>query len=163
MANASADQMPRFRVIELGGDDLALLRGVNQLFGAAFDDGERYLATPPSDDHLRQLLDSSQFIALAVHGSDAVIGAITAYELVKYERDAREIYLYDLAVDESHRRQGIATVLIEHLRGIAAKRNAEVVFVQADGDDPEAIALYERFSERRAVYHFDFEPLPSAV
>ena len=161
MLDGTAYTAAPFRVIELSGDDLALMRGANQLFGDAFEDIDRYHAMPPSDDHLHQLLVSPHFIALVACESDTVIGAITAYELVKYEQDAREIYLYDLAVDEHHRRQGVATELIEHLRFIAARRDAEVVFVQADGDDLEAIALYQRFSQQRAVYHFDIEPMPS--
>jgi len=38
----------------------------------------------------------------------------------------------DLAVASEHRREGIATVLIEKLKEIAAKRKVYVIFVQAD-------------------------------
>jgi aminoglycoside 3-N-acetyltransferase I len=65
------------------------------------------------------------------------------------------LYIYDLAVDERHRRQGIATALIEHLRVIAAQRGAWVVFVQADPGDAAAIALYEKLGTREEVLHFD--------
>jgi aminoglycoside 3-N-acetyltransferase I len=58
-----------------------------------------------------------------------------------------------------HRRQGIATTLIDRLREIARERGAWVVYVQADyGDDP-AIALYEKLGVREDVMHFDL-PLP---
>ena len=51
--------------------------------------------------------------------------------------------------------KGIATFLIEHLRGIASERGAWVIYVQADyGDDP-AIALYQKLGEREDVMHFD--------
>ncbi|MDF2812666.1 MAG: family aminoglycoside 3-N-acetyltransferase, partial [Microvirga sp.] len=73
----------------------------------------------------------------------------------------RELYIYDLAVSAEHRRQRVATTLIEHLREIAARRGAWVVYVQADyGDDP-AIALYEKLGAREDVLHFDIavEPL----
>lgn len=42
-----------------------------------------------------------------------VVGGLVAYELEKFEQDRREIYIYDLAVLESHRRKGVATRLIE--------------------------------------------------
>jgi aminoglycoside 3-N-acetyltransferase I len=79
-----------------------------------------------------------------------------AYELDKLEKARREFYIYDLAVDADHRRRGVATALIEHLRGIAARRGAWVIYVQADhGDDP-AIALYQKLGTREDVLHFDF-------
>jgi aminoglycoside 3-N-acetyltransferase I len=86
-----------------------------------------------------------------------VVGGLAAYELKKFEQARSEIYIYDLAVAESHRRQGIATALIAELQTIGAARGASVIFVQADhGDDP-AIALYTKLGEREDVLHFDIE------
>ena len=82
-----------------------------------------------------------------------VAGGLAAYELRKFEQERSEIYIYDLAVRQAYRRQGIATALIEHLKRIAAERGAYVIFVQADyGDDP-AVALYTRFGHREDVMH----------
>lgn len=74
----------------------------------------------------------------------------------KFERDRREIYIYDLAVATEHRRKGVATALIGELKGIARKRRAYVIFVQADRGDAPAFALYERLGTREDVHHFDF-------
>ena len=88
-------------------------------------------------------------------GDDETVGGLAAYELMKFEQARSEIYIYDLAVAQAHRREGIATALIEELKGIAAARGAHVVFVQADfGDDP-AIALYTKLGIREYVLHFD--------
>ena len=55
----------------------------------------------------------------------------------------------------AHRREGIATALIQELKKIALARAAYVIFVQADiGDDP-AIALYTKLGVREDVLHFD--------
>jgi ribosomal protein S18 acetylase RimI-like enzyme len=75
--------------------------------------------------------------------------------LDKFESARSEIYIYDLAVAESHRREGLATALIEELRRIAAARGAYVMFVQADLDDAPAIALYTKLGRREDVLHFD--------
>ena len=65
-----------------------------------------------------------------------------------------------LAVAAAHRRQGIATALIQELKNIAAARGAHVVFIQADlGDDP-AIALYTKLGVREDVLHFDIAVSP---
>ena len=88
-------------------------------------------------------------------GEAQVVGGIAAYELKKFEQQRSEIYIYDLAVAEAHRRRGIATALIQALRRIAAGRGAYVIFVQADIGDEPAIALYSKLGIREDVLHFD--------
>jgi aminoglycoside 3-N-acetyltransferase I len=105
-------------------------------FGEAFDEVEAY-GNPPGADYLRQLLDSDYFIALAALKEGKVVGGLTSYELKKFEQKRSEIYIYDLAIAAAHRRQGIATALIQKLKKVAAVCGAYVIFVQADiGDDP---------------------------
>lgn len=141
----------------LAPDHLDLMHGLLAMFGAAFDDLETYTGNPPSAAYHRRLLASDTFIALAACRNDDVVGGLAAYELRKLEQERSEIYIYDLAVAEGHRRQGIATALIEELGRIAAARGAYVMFVQADTgvEDEPAIALYSRLGEREDVLHFD--------
>lgn len=139
----------------LGPTDVTVMRGVNAMFGAAFGEPDTYGAQPPSDRYLVDLLGRDSIIALAAIDGDQVIGGLVAYVLDKFEQARREIYIYDLAVAESHRRRGIASSLILQLRAIAATLDAWVIYVQADyGDDP-AIALYEKLGAREEVLHFD--------
>ena len=86
---------------------------------------------------------------------ELVVGGLTAYQLDKFEQDRREIYIYDLAVNEEYRRRGIATATIEALRVEAARRDAYVIFVQADLEDAPAIALYEKLGVKETAHHFD--------
>jgi ribosomal protein S18 acetylase RimI-like enzyme len=139
----------------LGADDMRSMRSMLAMFSRAFDDPHSYAAASPSDDYLGRLLGREHFIALAALDNEAVVGGLAAYVLEKFEQQRSEIYIYDLAVAESHRRQGVATALIEELRRIGAERDAYVIFVQADhGDDP-AIALYTKLGRREDVMHFD--------
>jgi GNAT superfamily N-acetyltransferase len=62
-------------------------------------------------------------ILLVALAGEQVVGGLVAYELEKFERERRELHIYDLAVREEHRRQGIATALIGRLR--AMRLNAE--------------------------------------
>jgi len=138
------------------------MRDLNALFGQVFADPDSYAAVPPSDGYLRELLGKAHVIVLVAMLGRQVVGGLVAYELDKFEQARREVYIYDLAVDEAHRRQRIASDLIERLGVIAAARGAWVVYVQADyGDDP-AIALYEKLGVREEVLHFDIalEPTP---
>ena len=105
-----------------------------------------------------QRLMLKRLIPLVAVVDGAVIGGLAAYVLTKFEQERSEIYIYDLAVDENYRRRGVATGLINRLRGIAREIDAWVIFVQADHGDEPAIKLYESLGTREDVYHFDILP-----
>ena len=146
-----------FRVHQLTSADVPLFRALNALFGEVFNDIESYGAEPPSDEYLRALLAKEHVIALVALMGQEVVGGLVAYELDKFERARREVYIYDLAVAEAHRRKGIATALIQRLRDIAARRNVWVIYVQGDYGDEPALALYDKLGSREEVLHFDIE------
>ncbi len=138
--------------------DLPLLKDLLKVFADAFEDQESYQTAIPSNEYLNKLLGREDFIPLVAVADGKVVGGLAAYVLKKFEQERSEIYIYDLAVLESHRREGIATGLINKLREIAREIGAYVIFVQADhGDDP-AIKLYESLGTREDVLHFDIEP-----
>jgi aminoglycoside 3-N-acetyltransferase I len=147
--------VPPFRIHTLGADDESLMRDLLAVFGKAFADPQTYCGQQPDSAYLTRLLAGDSFIALAALKDGRVVGGLAAYELQKFEQPRSEIYIYDLAVAEDSRRQGIATALIGELQRIAAERGAWVIYVQADhGDDP-AIALYTKLGVREDVMHFD--------
>jgi aminoglycoside 3-N-acetyltransferase I len=135
--------------------DVGQLRALNALFGRAFKDPESYDLQPPSDAYLGRLLAKEHVIALAALIDESVVGGLVAYELEKFERERREIYIYDLAVADTHRRQGIALALVHRLREIAVQREAWVIYVQADYGDDAAIGLYEKLGVREDAMHYD--------
>jgi aminoglycoside 3-N-acetyltransferase I len=140
---------------QLTASDVTLLKDLLRVFGEAFGDVDSYQGAVPSDDYLRALLAMPHFIVIvALRGGD-VVGGLAGYELQKFERDRREIYIYDLAVAEEHRRRHVATCVINELKQIAKSRRAYVIYVQADRDDAPAIALYESLGRREDVFHFD--------
>jgi aminoglycoside 3-N-acetyltransferase I len=139
----------------LARGDVPLFRKLNAMFGEVFEDAESYAAAPPDDRYLENLLAKEHVIPLVALAGEEVVGGLVAYELDKFEKARREIYIYDLAVDARHRRQGIASALIAHLSAIAAERGAWVVYVQADHGDEPAIALYTKLGTREDVLHFD--------
>jgi aminoglycoside 3-N-acetyltransferase I len=135
--------------------EVGLIRDLIKVFGEVFAEPQAYQGAVPSDSYLRALLERPHFIALVASSQGAVVGGLAAYELEKFEQDRREIYIYDLAVAEAHRRRGVATALIHALKRLARERNAYVIFVQADREDTVAIRLYESLGTRESVYHFD--------
>lgn len=136
-------------------DDLNAFARLRNVFGEAFADVETFQGAPPSDDYVRALLEKQSFIVVVALLGEQVVGGLTAYVLDKYERERAEVYIYDLAVAEAHRRRGVARQLIATLKPIAKASGAYVIFVQADPPDEPAIRLYESMGTREDVHHFD--------
>lgn len=138
-------------------DNIPLLRNMLTMFGAAFNDLPTYTEQQPDDAWLAALLSKPDFIAIAAVAEGAVVGGLAAYVLTKFEQARSETYIYDLAVDERFRRQGIATALIRELQKVSRARGSCVVFVQADYEDAPAVALYTKLGIREEVLHFDLK------
>lgn len=135
--------------------EASVFHQLNALFAVAFGEADKYQATKPTTAYLERLLQMQHIIPLVAFADGEIAGGLVAYELDKFEQERREIYIYDLAVQEGYRRRGVATALIAHLREIARQHGAWVIYVQADyGDDP-AIALYTKLGAREDVMHFD--------
>lgn len=152
-----------FRVQVLSGEDIGAMRGMLAMFGEVFEDRETYTKAQPDDSYFVELLSSKTFIAVAAISGHSVVGGLAAYVLPKFEQARKEIYIYDLAVSLACRRQGIATAMIEELKGVAQTMGAYVIYVQADYGDEPAIALYTKLGVREDVLHFDIPPSESGV
>lgn len=143
----------------LGSGDENAMEAANRLFGEVFGT-EGYHGPAPGRDHLRRILADEKFIVLVARVGTEMVGALAAYELVKFEAERSEIYIYDLAVREAYRRRGVATALIEALKPIARDKGVWAIFVQADPPDAPAVALYEKLGKREEVFHFDIDVEP---
>jgi aminoglycoside 3-N-acetyltransferase I len=144
-----------FSIARLAPGDFTSMKGLLAMFGTAFKEPETYGGAIPRNAYFERLLGKESVIALAAISEGTVVGGLVAYELDKFEQERREIYIYDLAVAQAHRRNGIATALIEELRQIGRSRGAYVIYVQADLQDDAAIALYSKLGVREDVLHFD--------
>jgi len=158
----SSEELMPLEIRRITPYDLPLMDGLLVVFGRAFHDLDTYTGNPPSPEYLQSILASETFIALAAVQDEMVVGGLTAYEFKKFEQERSEIYIYDLAVAEGHRRKGIATALISEVRAMAVARGAWVIFVQADTgpEDEPAIELYSRLGTREEVLHFDIRVGP---
>ena len=139
----------------LAAGDIEQVRGLLAVFGQAFEDVPTYTGTQPDQHYLEKLLGRETVIVLVALQGAQVVGGLVAYELEKLEQCRSEMYIYDLAVAEQHRRRGVATGLIAQVRSIAAQRDAHTVFIQADIEDDPAIQLYTKLGIRADVLHFD--------
>lgn len=126
-----------------------------------FGEPDTYTRHPPADTYCRDLLAREDVLAVVAFDGERVVGGLTAYLLRKFEQERSEIYIYDLAVAEERRRQGVATALVGEVRRIGREVGAWTVFVQADiiPEDEPARALYRKLATSEiTALHFDITP-----
>ena len=89
------------------------------------------------------LLDDPQVIFLAAFDDgETPLGFVLAYELSRRHGDATQLLVYEVDVDESHRRRGIGKALLGELATIARERGIVEGWVLTDEDNEAAMALY---------------------
>ena len=118
----------------------------------------RIVSVRPGDDQLvleaAALFDSppdrgwtSRFLAepghhlLIAYVGEAVAGFVTGVETTHPDKGT-EMFLYELAVDERFRRQGVGKSLVTALAGIAAEAGCYGMWVGTDHDNTAAVATY---------------------
>jgi aminoglycoside 3-N-acetyltransferase I len=112
---------------------------------AAMAEGFGESRAPLSPTYVSTLLDNPDFWAFtAIHGND-VVGGLTAHTLPMTRDETSEVFIYDIAVLGTHRRNGIGRRLITALRDATHAAGIDVVFVSTDDDDDDdddAIEFY---------------------
>ncbi len=73
---------------------------------------------------------------------DVPAGFVSGVLLVHPDK-GREMFLYELAVDEGYRRRGHARALVERLAAAAREANCYGMWVLTDDDNTAALAAYE--------------------
>jgi ribosomal-protein-alanine acetyltransferase len=131
MTGVLADGSPGIRVREAR---LADLDTIMQLERATF----------PTDAWSRDVmaaeLASPHTVYLVAESGDEVV----AYAGVSAALRAEQADLQTIAVDPTHRRLGVATVLVQHLVALARGRGAREMLLEVRADNPGAESLYER-------------------
>ncbi|MCB5292146.1 GNAT family N-acetyltransferase [Arthrobacter sp. SO3] len=75
---------------------------------------------PLGEDYLEDLLGREGFWALAAFIGPDIVAGLTAHTLPMTRSRSSEVFIYDLAVRQDHRRKGVATRLVSELRALAA-------------------------------------------
>jgi aminoglycoside 3-N-acetyltransferase I len=101
----------------LGIGQARKLRELNRFFADVFPDPQLLAQIEPTVDADAQWLANDAQVALVAQQEGRIIAGLVAYRLDKI-KGRREFYIYDLAVAEEFRRQGIATRLIDEVRAI---------------------------------------------
>jgi aminoglycoside 3-N-acetyltransferase I len=141
----------------LTSSNVVVLKELLEVFAEVFDEPETYQGNVPRDTYLESWLKKDNIVVLVACNKDRVVGGLVAYVLDKFEQERKEIYIYDLAILNNHRRQGLARGLIRNLKQVGTDLDAYIIFVQADKVDTPAIKLYESLGTREDVFNFDIK------
>ena len=128
-----------FEIRKLSTEDLTSFQSLIGLFNRVFEETQPACA---SDTHLRDLLSTPSFIALAAFVESELVGGLTAYELPMYQKDLSEILVYDLAVRPDYQRRGLGKQLLQHLKEYCSVSGIQVFFVLVHEEDEHAVEFY---------------------
>ena len=110
---------------------------------ALFDD-------PPEEDATRRFLAEPTHHLLVAYGKAATpLGFVSGVEITHPDKGT-EMFLYELGVDESARRQGIGRTLVQGLAALAREQGCYDMWVLADADNAAAQATYTGAGGREA-------------
>lgn len=135
---------------------------------ALFDEGMRW-----DHDQGRRFLANPDNLLVAGRLNGEIVGFLTAYRLQRFDDRVAEVLLYEIGVDEAHRRHGVARAMIDSMLAWAAETGATESWVLTQDDNVAALALYAATGAERddpgtvmLTYHHgpaDGDPPPSAT
>ena len=110
------------------------------------DDADVLAASPlfdgPADSEAtHRFLADPRHHLLVAYESGLPVGFVSGVEMTHPDKGT-EMFLYELAVDEEHRRRGVATALVNRLAGVARARGCYGMWVATDEQNAPAQATY---------------------
>jgi ribosomal protein S18 acetylase RimI-like enzyme len=107
------------------------------------------------------LLDDERTIFLVAFAGEDPIGFVLAYELLRRHGDPSILFVYEVDVDERHRRGGVAAALLRETAQVARERGIREGFVLTNAGNEAAMRLYEsagglRPNDDDVMWDFDY-------
>ncbi|MFF4367464.1 GNAT family N-acetyltransferase [Streptomyces sp. NPDC001594] len=96
---------------------------------------------PAREEWSRRFLDSSGHLMLIAYVDGVPVGMVSGVEMTHPDKGT-EMCLYELSVDEGHRRRGIGRALSLALAEEARARGCHGMWVGVDTDNEAALATY---------------------
>jgi ribosomal protein S18 acetylase RimI-like enzyme len=115
---------------------------------------------PARPDATRQFLADDRHHLLVAYVDGAPAGMVTGVELTHPDKGT-EMFLYELAVDEPHRRGGIGRALVSALADLAREHGCYGMWVLTDEGNPPALATYRSAGgvpeDKLVLFNWDFD------
>ena len=102
----------------------------------------RELATAEGPGDPEALLADPRTLLLVAFAGERPVGFVLAHELPRRHGDPAKLFVYEVEVEETQRRRGIASALLARLAELARDRGIRTGFVLTEPDNGPANALY---------------------
>jgi ribosomal protein S18 acetylase RimI-like enzyme len=93
-------------------------------------------------DYARRLLADPLNVLLVAERDRQPLGFVWGYLLQRLDRDAQQLFVYEVDVAPESRRQGVGTALMNHVAACAQAQGLMEAFVMTAEDNLAANALY---------------------
>jgi ribosomal protein S18 acetylase RimI-like enzyme len=115
---------------------------------------------PPRPDATARFLAEPNHHLLLALVDGAPVGFVSGVEVTHPDKGT-ELFLYELAVADEHRRRGIGRALVRALAQLGRERGCRGMFVLTEPDNAAALATYDCDGAVRddGVVMFEWEPL----
>jgi ribosomal protein S18 acetylase RimI-like enzyme len=120
----------RIYIVALGAADSGAVLRAARLFDAA-----------PQKEYVARFLAAANHHLLLAYDGEQPVGFVSGVELTHPDKGT-EMFLYELSVDEAHRRRGIGRSLVSRLGELARERGCYGMFVLTEADNEAALATY---------------------
>jgi ribosomal protein S18 acetylase RimI-like enzyme len=114
---------------------------------------------PMNPDAVERFLNDPNHHMLIAYSDGEPAGFVSGVETTHPDKGT-EMFLYELGVYEPHRRQGVATALVEALKDLARENGCYGMWVLCDEDNEAAIKTYRKVGGSSSSptlfdWHFD--------
>lgn len=86
------------------------------------------------------------------------VGEILGYSLMSVA--VEEAHILNICTSPNHRREGVASFLLEHLIGVARRTESKAVFLEVRPSNDGAVSLYYGFGFGRVGLRRNYYPAP---
>jgi ribosomal protein S18 acetylase RimI-like enzyme len=118
-------------ILALGVADEARVEAAAHLF-----DG------PAIEAATRRFLSQAGHHLLVAYADGVPVGFVSGVEMTHPDKGT-EMFVYELGVDEGHRRSGVGRALLEGLKDIARRRSCYGMWVLTGSENTAALATYQ--------------------
>ncbi len=129
-------------------------RNLIEIFKEVFDNHSQTL----DNNDLSSLLSNNDFMVFVVKSENKVVGGLTIYVLHSYYNEKPIAYIYDVGILPNFQGQGLGKTLISEVCKFCKQNNFEEAYVEAEGDDIDAIGFYRKtkMSHEMNAIHFTY-------
>jgi len=100
---------------------------------------------------MRAFLADDRHYLIAAYADETPVAFLLAYQLARVDGPASMMFLYEIGVQEQHRRMGTGRALVEELKRLARENGCIKMFVGTNTSNEPAMALYRCAGGARAA------------